>query len=96
MFWDDKYTCARFSQFGQYTESMSDKFDDVEAEYEKNPELSRDDVAKIMGWCSKQPHLPKLNGEPTQFKFRHGSVAITNVQSLDGATYPSVQNVFFK
>lgn len=50
---------------------MSEKFDDAEEEYKKNPELSRDDVAKVKEWCAKQPHLPKLNGESFSLKFRH-------------------------
>lgn len=38
------------------------KFQDIEVEYEKNKELTKEDVNLLKDWMEKQPHLPKISG----------------------------------
>ncbi|KAI4454616.1 alpha-tocopherol transfer protein-related [Holotrichia oblita] len=38
-----------------------EKIGDVEAEYKKNKELSKEDVNLLKDWIEKQPHLPKIS-----------------------------------
>jgi hypothetical protein len=37
----------------------------VDKEYEKNPDINRDDIQKLRDWLKTQPHLPGdlLTGE---------------------------------
>ncbi|KAK9754081.1 CRAL/TRIO domain [Popillia japonica] len=37
------------------------KFQDIEVEYEKNKELTKEDVNLLKDWMEKQPHLPKIS-----------------------------------
>lgn len=42
----------------------------VEEEYEKNPELNRDDLKALQEWVSKQAHLPQISGNRQSGKKR--------------------------
>lgn len=39
------------------------RFATAEEEYEKNPELRKEDVEAVQDWVSKQNHLPPIDGE---------------------------------
>ena len=42
---------------------MSLHLADVNAEYEKNKRLKKEEVQKFYDWVNEQPHLPKINGK---------------------------------
>lgn len=43
----------------------------IEKEYEKNPDITPDDVRKLREWLKTQPHLP---GEHISGKVEHSSI----------------------
>uniref|UniRef100_A0A336M8X4 CSON013469 protein n=1 Tax=Culicoides sonorensis TaxID=179676 RepID=A0A336M8X4_CULSO len=49
------------------------KFCNTEDQYKKFPDTKKEDVQKLMDWCSKQPHLPKNITELEVILFLHSN-----------------------
>lgn len=39
------------------------KIASIDEQYAKFPDVKREDVAKVLDWATKQPHLPQITGE---------------------------------